>query len=78
MPLTPDQQKHIAQHLNTRSRTPKCPVCAASNLRVQPDVIERATTASEPALAIVVECGYCGHLMHFSPTVMGLDATDVR
>lgn len=75
MPLTPDQQKQVARHLNTRSRTPKCPVCAASNLHVLPDVVERPVVAAPQTTvpAVVVECGYCGHLMHFSPRVLGLD-----
>jgi RNase P subunit RPR2 len=79
MPLTPEQQQHVARHLNTRSRTPKCPVCAASNLRVLPDLIERTSLASEEKHpAVVVECGYCGHLMHFSPSVLELETTNLR
>lgn len=78
MPLTPEQQQHVAQHLNTRSKTPKCPVCAASNLRVQPELFRRTALQTEASqLAVVVECGYCGHLMHFSPAVIGLDAAEL-
>jgi C4-type Zn-finger protein len=41
--LTNEQQKQVAKHLNTRAQRPKCPVCGATTMRVQPDVLEMDT-----------------------------------
>ena len=73
MPLSPEQQKHVSRHLNTRSTAPTCPVCGASNLRVAPDIahVPRADGDTRPLVA--VECQYCGHVLHFAPEVMDLD-----
>ena len=73
MPLTTEQQQIAARHLNTRSRTPKCPLCAASNLRVCPDVIRQTTDTGDVLSSVVVECQYCGHRMHFDPEILGIE-----
>ena len=74
MPLTHDQQVAVSQYLKNTARPPQCPVCGASNLRVQPDLVQLpsrdASDGHRPT--IEVECQYCGHLLHFSPSVMGL------
>jgi C4-type Zn-finger protein len=78
MPLSLDQQKAVAKHLNTRGQAPKCPVCGASNLSVQPTVtslpVHDDPSATKPV--VNVECNYCGYVLHFTPRVMDLDLDD--
>lgn len=38
--LTSEQQQQVAKHLNTRAQRPKCPVCGATTMRVQPNLLE--------------------------------------
>jgi hypothetical protein len=79
MKLSHDQQKHVAQHLNMRSTSPKCTVCGASNLRVRKNVLRLPFEAPDPAtgadhrLAVCVDCSYCGHVMYFAPDALGLE-----
>lgn len=73
MPLTPDQQKHVSRHLNTRGTAPTCPVCGASNLRVTPDLATVPLADGGRQRLVAVECQYCGHVLHFAPEVMDLD-----
>jgi C4-type Zn-finger protein len=80
MPLTPEQQQSIAQHLNVRGSTPTCPICGASNMRVRPEVVRLPRQDADGGVTVaMVDCQYCGHLMYFSADVLGLDvekATD--
>lgn len=74
MPLTPDQQRAVADHLRSRAQPPQCPVCGASNMVVQEEIILLPTahedTADEPMINIV--CKYCGYVLHLSPSAIGL------
>lgn len=74
MPLTHDEQLAVAEYLKTTASPPKCPVCGASNMQVQPNVVHlpHRDDLDEHETAIAVECQYCGHLMYFSPEVIGL------
>lgn len=74
MPLSHDQQLAVSKYLKTKGNPPKCPVCEASNMRVQSDLLTLPTqsTDEDARYAVAVECQYCGHLLHFSPSVMGL------
>lgn len=74
MPLTLAQQKAVSQYLKNTASPPQCPVCGASNLRVQPEVVRLPYHGSETDdyPVVMVECQYCAHLLHFSPKVMGL------
>ena len=74
MPLTHDQQVAVSQYLKTTASPPQCPVCGASNLRVQPDLVRfpSGDATDKHRSMVEVECQYCGYLLHFSPNVMGL------
>jgi len=74
MPLSRDQQLAVSQYLKAKGNPPKCPVCGASNMRVQSDLLALPTRNADEdnRYAVVVECQYCGHLLSFSPSVMGL------
>ena len=74
MPLTREQQRTVANHLRSRAQSPKCPICDAANMKVQAEVTLHPTddedTPAEPRVNVV--CKYCGHVLHFAPSVMGL------
>lgn len=74
MPLSHDQQLAVSKYLKAKGNPPKCPVCEASNMRVQSDIVVLPTQGvdGDDRYAVAVECQYCGHLLHFSPDVMGL------
>lgn len=74
MPLTHDEQLAVAQYLKTNASPPKCPVCGASNMQVQKEVVllPYRDKSGEHQPVISVECQYCGHILHFSPEVIGL------
>jgi len=78
MTLSHDQQQAVAQYLKTTAAPPKCPVCSASNMRIRKEVIRlpHHGAPNQHRPAIEVECQYCGHLLHFSPRVVGLSLTD--
>jgi len=74
MPLTPEQQRAVANHLRSRAQPPKCPICDAANMKVKAEVTLHPTddedAPAEPRINVV--CKYCGHVLHFSPSAMGL------
>lgn len=74
MPLTPDQQRAVANHLRSRAQPPQCPLCGASNMVVKEEITLLPTaqedTPDEPM--INVACKYCGHVLNFSPSMIGL------
>jgi C4-type Zn-finger protein len=72
MPLTLDQQRTVAKHLRSRAQPPQCPVCSASNMTVQESVTLLPTDDEEPVPRINVLCEYCGHVLHFAPSALGL------
>lgn len=74
MPLTFAQQEAVSQYLKNTANPPQCPVCGASNLRVQPEILQLPYRGSESGAypVVLVECQYCAHLLQFSPKVMGL------
>jgi len=74
MPLTREQQQAVANHLKSRAQPPKCQVCGAANMVVQehlthPNAADPESTA-DPLVNVV--CNYCGHVLHFSTSVLGL------
>lgn len=81
MRLTLDQQKHVAQHLNSRGSAPKCSVCGASNLTVLAEITLLPSAGTDGAendasggLRVAnVQCNFCGHILHFSVDAIGLD-----
>ena len=74
MRLSLDQQQAVANHLNTRGQAPKCTVCGASNLQVRAEITRLPVEGETDAFPMInVQCAYCGHLLHFSPSVMDLD-----
>lgn len=76
MALTHSQQVAVSQYLKNTASPPQCPVCGASNLRVLKELVllPHRTEGHQPVVS--VECQYCGHLLHFSPEVMGLSLDD--
>lgn len=74
MSLTRDQQQVVANHLRSRAQPPKCPLCDASNMKVLAEVTLHPTadadTPGEPRINVV--CKYCGHVLHFAPSTIGL------
>lgn len=74
MPLTLDQQRAVAKHLRSRAQPPQCPVCGASNMKVQKEITLLPTADEEspdqPMISVV--CKYCGHVLHLSPSIIGL------
>lgn len=74
MPLTLDQQRTVAKHLRTRAQPPQCPLCGASNMTVQESITLLPTDEEEAASVprVNVVCEYCGHVLHFSPSALGL------
>lgn len=74
MPLTPDQQRTVAKHLRSRAQPPQCPICQASNMVVQEALTLHPTNDADapdkPRINVV--CNYCGHVLHFSPSAIGL------
>jgi uncharacterized Zn finger protein len=74
MPLTPEQQQAVANHLKSRAQPPQCPVCSAANMVVQEHLTHPAANEEEGAAAPLVNvvCKYCGHVLHFSTSVLGL------
>ncbi len=74
MPLTPDQQQAVANHLKSRAQPPQCPVCGAANMVIREHLTLLSTpdedATSEPL--INVACKYCGHVLHFSPSLLGI------
>jgi C4-type Zn-finger protein len=74
MPLTLDQQRAVAKHLRSRAQPPQCPVCGASNMKVQQEVtlLPTADEASPDQPLISVVCNYCGYVLHLSPSAVGL------
>lgn len=74
MPLTLDQQRTVAKHLQSRAQPPQCPLCSASNMTVQEHVTLLPTNDDEePSVPrINVVCEYCGHVLFFSPSALGL------
>ena len=75
MPLTLDQQRTVANHLRSRAQPPQCPVCSASNMTVQESVTLLPTDDGESSRPrINVLCEYCGHVLHFAPSALGLSS----
>ena len=74
MPLTPDQQRAVANHLRSRAQPPQCPICGASNMVVQEEITVFPTDDEDapPESRIDVVCKYCGYVLHFSPSAIGL------
>lgn len=74
MPLTREQQQAVANHLRSRAQPPKCPICDAANMKVQAELTLHPTddedASAEPRINVV--CKYCGHVLHFSPSAIGL------
>ncbi|PSQ74121.1 MAG: hypothetical protein BRD39_02540 [Bacteroidetes bacterium QH_9_64_21] len=74
MPLTLDQQRAVAKHLQSRAQPPQCPVCGASNMTVQEEIVLLPTaheeSSDQPMINVV--CGYCGHVLHLSPSTIGV------
>ena len=74
MPLTPDQQQAVANHLKSRAQPPQCQVFGAANMVVQEHLThpyaDDEGVSTEPLVNVV--CKYCGHVLHFSPSVLGL------
>jgi len=74
MPLTPEQQQAVANHLKSRAQPPKCQVCGAANMVVQEHLTSPSAADEEdtPEPLVNVVCKYCGHVLHFSTSVLGL------
>jgi len=74
MPLTLEQQRAVANHLKSRAQPPQCPICGAANMTVQEEVTLLPTDADDSSTVprVNVVCGYCGHVLHFSPSALGL------
>jgi len=74
MSLTPDEQRTIADHLRSRSQSPKCPVCEASNMVVREEVtlhpIDQDGDSSLPMANVM--CKYCGYVLQFSLSAVGI------
>lgn len=75
MPLTVEQQKTVANHLNTRGQSPKCPVCGNSGMSVRSDVtLQPLHDAPDESLTLVsVECKFCAHVLQFNANVFDFD-----
>ncbi|MEF8815847.1 MAG: hypothetical protein V5A20_01130 [Salinibacter sp.] len=74
MPLTLEQQRAVANHLKARAQPPQCPICGAANMTVQEEVTLLPTDENDSSTVprINVVCKYCGHVLHFSPSALGL------
>jgi len=74
MPLTLEQQRAVANHLKSRAQPPQCPICGAANMTVQEEITLLPTDEGESSTVprIDVVCKYCGHVLHFSPSALGL------
>ncbi|WP_263788443.1 hypothetical protein [Salinibacter grassmerensis] len=74
MSLTLEQQRAVANHLKSRAQPPQCPVCSAANMTVQEEVTLLPTDADDPSTVprVNVLCEYCGYVLHFSPSALGL------
>ena len=74
MPLTPEQQRTVANHLRSRAQPPQCPVCEAANMVVQAEITLHSTDEEDAPVEprINVMCKYCGHVLHFSPSAMDI------
>ncbi len=80
MPLTPEQLQHVVDHLTEKIGTPHCPLCNASNLRIQRDLgtvpsaeMKTQVIAGPQSLKVVnAVCPFCGYVMSFSADQIGL------